>query len=192
MKPLLTIVFLFFALSKIVGYDSKKEIEMSNNIAVEEKKVFKAPEFNVKDWIDANGNKTDQIKLADYAGKFKIVYCFQSWCPGCHSVGLPNLQKMVDALADNDKVAFLAVQTVFEGHDSNTYDKMVETQKKYELKIPFGHDAGDDGKSRSNIMTNYQTGGTPWFIFIDQNDNVVFADFHLNVDAAIEFLSQIK
>jgi len=53
MKPLLTIVFLFFALSKIVGYDSKKEIEMSNNIAVEEKKVFKAPEFNVKDWIDA-------------------------------------------------------------------------------------------------------------------------------------------
>ena len=26
---------------------------------------------------------------------------------------------------------------------------------------------GDEAKSCSNIMTNYQTGGTPWFIFID-------------------------
>ena len=33
-----------------------------------------------KHWIDANGNKTEQIKLADYNGKFKIVYCFQHWC----------------------------------------------------------------------------------------------------------------
>ena len=68
---------------------------------------------------------------------------------------------------------------------------MVETQKQYELKIPFGHDAGNDDKSRSNIMTNYQTRGTPWFIFIDKHDNVVFSDFHLNVDAAIGFLKSI-
>lgn len=102
---------------------------MNKDITVEENKVYKAPEFNVKDWIDANGNKADQIKLFDYKGKFKVVYCFQSWCLGCHSMGLPSLQKMVDALEDNDKVAFLAVQTVFEGHPANTYDKMVETQK---------------------------------------------------------------
>ena len=157
-----------------------------------ESKVFKAPEFNVKDWIDANGNKTDQIKLTDLDGQFKVVYCFQSWCPGCHSVGLPNLQKMVNALKGNDKVAFLAVQTVFEGYHENTYENMVETQKKYDLKIPFGHDAGDDGKSRSNIMTNYKTGGTPWFILIDQNNNVVFADFHLNVDASIDVLKSVE
>jgi thiol-disulfide isomerase/thioredoxin len=158
---------------------------------VEQKQVFKAPEFDVKDWIDANGNKTDQIKLSDFKGKFKIVYCFQSWCPGCHSKGLPDLKKMVDALDGNDNVVFLAVQTVFEGHDENTYEKMVETQKQYELKIPFGHDAGNDRKSRSNIMTNYQIGGTPWFLLIDKHDNVVFSDFHLNVDATIEFLKTL-
>ncbi|MBO6605795.1 peroxiredoxin family protein [Psychroserpens sp.] len=165
---------------------------MSKGILEGEEKKFKAPEFNVKDWIDANGNKIDQIKLADYTGKFKVLYCFQSWCPGCHSVGLPSLQKMVSALDNNDKIIFLAVQTVFEGYDANTYDKMVETQKKYNLKIPFGHDAGDDGKSRSNVMVNYKTRGTPWFIFINKQNNLVYADFHLNVDAAIEFLSQIK
>lgn len=155
---------------------------------IEQKEVFKAPEFDVKDWIDANGNKTEQVQLSDFKGKFKVVYCFQSWCPGCHSKGLPDLKKMVEALKGNENVVFLAIQTVFEGHDANTYEKMVETQKQYELEIPFGHDAGGDGKSQSYMMTNYQTGGTPWFLLIDKHDNVVFSDFHLNPDATIEFL----
>jgi len=51
-----------------------------------EKEIFKAPEFDVKDWIGADGKKIEQVKLSDFKGKFKIVYCFQSWCPGCHSV----------------------------------------------------------------------------------------------------------
>ena len=122
--------------------------------------VFKAPEFNVNQWIDKKGNKTNPIKLADFKGQFKIVYCFQSWCPSCHSKGFPDLKKMVNSLDGNTKVVFLAIQTVFEGYDSNTFDKMVETQKKYALKIPFGHDAGDAGKSIAKIMTNYQTRGT--------------------------------
>ncbi len=164
---------------------------MSNN-STSENQVIKAPEFEVKQWVDANGNTTKPIKLSDFEGKFKVLYCFQSWCPGCHSRGLPALQKMVDALKENEKVTFLAIQTVFEGHQANTYDKMVATQKQYDLKIPFGHDAGDDGKSTSNIMKNYHTGGTPWFIFIDEHNNVVFADFHLNEDAAIEFLKTRK
>jgi thiol-disulfide isomerase/thioredoxin len=153
--------------------------------------VFKAPEINVSQWIDADGSEMEAIRLSDYKGKFKVVYCFQSWCPGCHSKGLPDLKKMVDALENNENVIFLAIQTVFEGYDSNTYAKIAETQRKYKLKIPFGHDAGDDGKSRSNIMTAYQTGGTPWFLFIDKHDNVVFSDFHLNPDVAIEFLKTL-
>lgn len=167
----------------------RKENRMSNQI--KQPQVFNAPEFNVKHWVDSNGNKTDQVKLSDFDGKFKVLYCFQSWCPGCHSRGLPALQKMVNALEDNNSVVFLAVQTVFEGFDANTIDKMLETQKQYELKIPFGHDAGDDDQSTSNIMTNYQTGGTPWFIFIDKHNNVVFADFHLNPDAAVNFLKTL-
>ena len=137
---------------------------MSNRL--EGVKVFKASEFEVHNWIDAYESKTEPIKLSDFKGKFKIIYCFQSWCPGCHSKGLPDLKKMVEALKSNESVAFLAVQTVFEGHDSNTFEKMVETQKQYNLMIPFGHDAGDDGKSISNIMKNYQTGGTPWFCLL--------------------------
>ena len=162
----------------------------SNNI--DQIPLIKAPEFQVKRWIDALGDTIDEIKLSDFKGKFKVIYCFQHWCPGCHSKGLPDLKKMVNALGAKDKVVFLAIQTVFEGHDENSYDKILETQKKYDLQIPFGHDAGDDDKSKSNIMTNYNTGGTPWFILIDKKDNIVFADFHLNVDGAIEVLKQIQ
>jgi thiol-disulfide isomerase/thioredoxin len=159
--------------------------------AMSENKVFKAPELRVTDWVDAHGKRIGPIRLADYKGKFKVIYCFQSWCPGCHSKGLPDLKKMVEALADNPNLVFLAVQTVFEGHETNTNAKMLEVQEQYGIKIPFGHDAGADGASRSTLMTDYQTGGTPWFIFIDQRNNVVFSDFHLNVDAGIEVLERI-
>lgn len=155
---------------------------------MEEQMNTKAPELRVERWIDANGNKlTQPIRLSDYHDKYKIIYCFQHWCPGCHSVGLPSLKKLVDAFEGNEKIVFLAVQTVFEGNQANTYDKILETQKKYELKIPFGHDPGN---GRSTIMEDFQTGGTPWFIVIDKTDNVVFADFHINVDGAIEYLTE--
>ncbi len=163
---------------------------MSNEL--NQKSLLKAPEFDVKKWIDAAGKETDPIFLSDFRGNFKVVYCFQYWCPGCHEKGLPDLKKMVEGLKDHPNVVFLAIQTVFEGHHENTFDKIKKVQQQYDLKIPFGHDAGNDGTSTSNMMINYQTGGTPWFILIDKLDNVVFADFHLNTEAAIDFLKTMK
>ena len=69
--------------------------------------------------------------------------------------------------------------------------KIGDTQKRYNLKITFGNDAGDGGKSTTNIMVNYQTSWAPWFVFIDKHDNVVFSAFHLNPDAAIDFLKTV-
>ena len=37
-----------------------------------------APELKVSKWVDGSGGPTDEIKLSDYVGKFKIIYCFQS------------------------------------------------------------------------------------------------------------------
>ena len=152
-----------------------------------------APELEVDIWIDENGEKTKPIKLADYSGKFKVIYGFQAWCPGCHTRGLPSLKKMVKALEDNDNVEFFAIQTVFEGKSANTFERMVEIQKEYDLKIPFGHDTGEGSdKKYATTMQNYRTGGTPWFILIDQDDTVIFNDYHLNVDKAIEYLKTIQ
>ena len=153
-----------------------------------------APELSKDiEWINGEGKDTEAIQLADHKGKFKVIYGFQSWCPGCHSRGLPALKKMVDALEGNDNVAFFAIQTVFEGKRVNTKDKLRETQESYDLYIPFGHDIGSkETNNRSSTMYDYRTGGTPWFIFINQQDVVVFNDYHLNVDKAIEYLKGIE
>ena len=152
-----------------------------------------APELEVPIWVNGEGEKSTSIRLSDHDGKFKVVYCFQAWCPGCHSQGLPSLQKMVEALKDNNKVAFFAVQTVFEGAHANTYERMLEIQKQYDLHIPFGHDVDNEStRNRSSIMYHYRTGGTPWFILIDQNNKVVFNDYHLNTEKTIEYLKTIQ
>lgn len=62
---------------------------------------------------------------------------FQDWCPDCQSRGFPTLKKLTKAFGKNDSVKFLAVQTVFEGHDFNTEDKLRKNQLKFGLKIPM-------------------------------------------------------
>ncbi len=153
-----------------------------------------APELEDLQWVDANGKPTsDNIKLANLEGKFKVIYCFQAWCPGCHSRGLPALKEMSTALAGNSAVEFMAIQTVFEGESSNTYSRMVDIQKQYDLNIPFGHDPGNEHSAhRSFTMNSYRTGGTPWFIFIDQTGKVVFNDYHLDTEKAIAFLKTVE
>lgn len=151
-----------------------------------------APELQVPIWINGQGQSIEALTLSDNLGKFSVIYCFQAWCPGCHSQGFPSLQKMVQAMQDRMEVSFMAIQTVFEGRESNTFARAKEIQKEYDLQIPFGHDPGDPHTQNiSLIMQSYRTGGTPWFIFIDQLGRVVFNDFHLDTDKAITFLREI-
>ncbi len=145
-----------------------------------------APELAVDYWIDRNGDDS-RFTLAEHAGKWVFLKCFQSWCPGCHSHGFPALQQISLALVDNPGVAFAGIQTVFEGHDTNTVDKVREIQLRYELQMPMGHDPGPAG-GHPQTMVDYRTGGTPWMILIDPQRQVVFNDFGIDVDKAIAFL----
>ena len=75
-----------------------------------------APELRIDQWIDENGKETKAIRLADYKGRFKILFCFQFWCPGCHSVGFPSLQKLVDAFKESNSIAFLRYRLFLKGN----------------------------------------------------------------------------
>ena len=147
---------------------------------------FLAPELRVDHWIDADGEPRAPLKLADLGDGFKVIYCFQHWCPGCHSDGFPTLRRLVDKLSSRG-FGFAVVQTVFEGADVNTEQRLRETQLRYDLAIPFGHDAAV-GRYPS-VMSDYQTHGTPWFIVIDPNGNVIFSDFRLDGDSLIEWVN---
>ena len=153
---------------------------------------YKAKEFGVSRWIGTEGEPIEAIKLEDLTAKFKIIFCFQDWCPGCHSSGFPALKQMVEELKNNEDVVFLAIQTVFEGFEVNTFDKLRENQLKYNLKIPFGHDAGNDDHSTSIFMSRYQNRGTPWFIVLDEKNTIVFADFRINSAALITYIQTGK
>ena len=141
-----------------------------------------APELRVPYWIDENGEEREPVKLADLGEGYKVLYCFQAWCPGCHSRGFPTLKKLVDNLSGKE-FGFAVVQTVFEGEAQNTSDKLKEMQAKYDLRIPFGHDPAI-GRYPS-VMEDYHSAGTPWFILIDSKGEVIFNDFRLDANKLI-------
>jgi len=152
----------------------------------------KLESLHLEEWINGQGEKRTPIKFNNYNNQFKIFFCFQHWCPGCHSSGFPSLKKIVNAFEENSSIAFFVVQTVFEGHHENTFEKLIETQKKYNLQIPFAQDSGDEhSRNRSKLMNTFNTGGTPWFLFINQKNEIVFSDFHLKPEEAIEYLKSI-
>ena len=149
----------------------------------------KAPSWNVDQWLGLpDGEKT--LDVADFKGKVLYLYCFQSWCPGCHSHGFPTLQKAIEHFKGDKEVAFVAVQTVFEGFSSNTLKRAGETAERYHLDIPIGH-SGSEGRF-SALMRNYRTGGTPWTIIIDKQGVVRFNGFQIEAEDAIHVLAALK
>jgi thiol-disulfide isomerase/thioredoxin len=153
-----------------------------------------APELNVPEWIDGNGEPQAPFQISQHQGKWVYLKCFQEWCPACHSIGFPNLQKLVAAFPNNDIIVPAAIQTTFEGLTNNNKGALRKNQLRYDLNLPFGHDPGniDLPKSEPNrypkTMQSYRTGGTPWVVIIDPSGTVVFNDFHIDIDKLINFL----
>jgi len=149
-----------------------------------------APELNVDFWIDPQGNP-GSFSLDAQRGKWVYMKLWQSWCPGCHSLGFPALKKVTDAFIDEDKVVTLGVQTVFEGHGVNTGDKVREMQLRYDLPIFMGHDPGEKtATGYPNTMVSYLTGGTPWQVIIAPDGRVVFDGFRVNADNVISTIRE--
>src|SRR6185369_17324433 len=72
-----------------------------------------------------------------------------------------------------------------------TAEKGFANQRRYALPIPFGHDAGADGR-RSTLMQRYRSGGTPWFILIDPEGVVLFNHYELDAQHLIDYLHRAE
>ena len=149
-----------------------------------------APELDVGYWIDGSGESAS-FSIAENAGKWIFLKCFQNWCPGCHSSGFPTLQRFSKEFHGHPKVAIAGIQTVFEGFRTNTQDAVRELQLRYDLPVVMGHDPGDpDGDHRPDTMTKYRTGGTPWLILINPEGIVAYNDFHVDQDKLMAFIGE--
>ncbi len=153
-----------------------------------------APELGVSRWFDASGQPMQEgYGLAQMPGAYKLIFCFQHACPGCHTQGFPLLARMVAAFPRSATVSFAAVQTVFEDFEHNSESNMRADQQRYALPIPFGHDAGEGRVGASSVlMERYRNGGTPWFILIDPSGVVIFNQFRFDADRLIEFLRRAE
>jgi len=107
-------------------------------------------------------------------------------------VGFPTLQKLTQAFKNESQVLFLAVQTVFEGYEFNSRDKLRKNQLEWGLKIPMAHAAGNPQTHEiPAIMSKYRSGGTPWAVLIDQNGSVVYNHFHIQPVQATALIEQL-
>ena len=147
-----------------------------------------APHWDVSQWHQLPEGKQD-LDITDYRGKVLYLYFFQSWCPGCHSTGFPNLKTLHGKYKDDPDVEFVVIQSTFEGHRTNTADKLKPTAAKYKLPIPFGHSAGGGTPA---IMQKYRTRGTPWVVLIDKTGQVQYNGFHLDPAKAASAIDQLK
>ena len=150
----------------------------------------KAPEIKVDQWVSLpKGSKAPTPE--SLKGKVIYLYCFQSWCPGCHSSGFPTLQKVSQHFRGDDDVQCITVQTVFEGFHTNTPQKALAMANKYKLTgIPVGH-SGSKGKE-SSIMAKFRTRGTPWTIIIGKDGIVKYNSFHIKPNTAIQLIEKLK
>jgi thiol-disulfide isomerase/thioredoxin len=147
-----------------------------------------APSLGVETWFNLPAGK-QSIDVSDYRGKVIYLYGFQSWCPGCKRYGFPTLKQLIEHYQDNRDVAFIAVQTTFEGFDTNTPKAAKETADRYGLSIPVGHSGASDQPSQ--VMRRYRSGGTPWTVIIDREGTVRFNDFHIKPEAAVKLMDRL-
>ncbi len=76
---LITAGFLWFFISALFDSDSPFEMPTASASSPYGIQGHTAPELNLPDWIDGNGNKTSVITLNDYRGKVVYLYFFQDW-----------------------------------------------------------------------------------------------------------------
>ena len=148
-----------------------------------------APAWTVDGWSNLPAGR-DTLDVSDFKGKVVYLFCFQSWCPGCHSHGFPTLQAVREHYAGQPEVAFVAVQTVFEGFSSNTRDHGARTLEDFQLPIPWAQAEGRRDAAPA-FMRAYRTGGTPWTIIIDPRGVVRFNGFQIRPEEAIAVIDPL-
>ena len=50
------------------------------------------PSWDVTRWYNLPDGQNN-LDLKDLQGKVVYLYCFQSWCPGCHRYGFPTIRR---------------------------------------------------------------------------------------------------
>ena len=135
----------------------------------------KAPQWDISEWINS-----EPINLSDLKGQVVVIDFFQLWCPGCKSFSIPLMhhwEKVFEKEAEEGRIAFISIHTVFEGHNFQTPKRLRRFLKEKAIEHPVGIDRHIAGRRIPETMRRYNTMGTPEMAIIDKQGNIRFQRF---------------
>lgn len=141
----------------------------------------KAPPLALTNWINLPEGQT-RLDIPDFKGKYLVMLFFQHWCQASQKEAFPTLQTLIKQFEGEKDVAFLAVQTTFEGYTTNSEDKIQVAAKEFGLKIPIGHSPKLPGVY--SVSLGYNTAGTPWWVIVTPDGIVEYNGHYLNPEEA--------
>lgn len=129
---------------------------------------MRAPELIVKEWLNS-----DPLSLDDLRGKVIALHFFQMLCPGCVVHGLPQTQRLYQALRGHKDIQIIGVHSVFEHHEAMTADALRAFVYEFRYTFPIAIDAPGTNSPVPQTMQAYQVRGTPSWVLIDQEGEVI-------------------
>ncbi|HOS48595.1 MAG TPA: hypothetical protein PLG57_08150 [Bacteroidia bacterium] len=149
-----------------------------------------APELRIGTWIDHSGCPMDPPSFIQLLGKTKVIFCYQPNCRGSIGIGLPIMKKLIEVTSNNPDVEVMAVQTIFNFPYDHPPHKLPTIQKELQMPIPIGYTNHRTNEEACHFISDYNVVGTPWYIFIDANNKVIYNHYYITLDEAMKIIRQ--
>lgn len=108
-------------------------------------------------------------KISDFSGKPTLILIFSLGCPGCLGRAIPFANRMVFENVENLNV--IGIHSNFDGVDF-TLEKFQKAKDDFFMRFDFFKD-----KNFDTTFLDYGAGGTPHWLLIDENGNLVYSIF---------------
>ena len=108
-------------------------------------------------------------KISDFSGKPTLILIFSLGCPGCLGRAIPFANRMVFEYGENLNV--IGIHSDF-GKEGFTLEQFQKAKDDFYLRFDFFND-----KNFDTTFLDYGAGGTPHWLLVDENGNLVYSIF---------------
>ena len=122
------------------------------------------------DWSISSISNDDLVPIVDdFKGNPLLILFFNLGCPGCLGRAIPYANRLV--LEKGDDINLLGIHTNFESIEFSEA-QFVKAKEEFFIRFPFYKD-----KNFDTTFLNYGAGGTPHWILVNAEGEVVYSIF---------------